>query len=228
VITFGGNAIDFEIMEKHSRNFNAIAFDNDKINIVYIGRGGHDLEFSLDILFGSFAEGLKKDAAVFERVQFWFIGTSYAAPGLGNKTILPIACKHKLEKQVTEITDRASYFETLFLLKKADLLCMLGSTDVSYTASKLFPYILAQKPLLGIFYHTSSVVDIITKTRSGEIVSFDGNHPATYYFRDCEAALKKIIENRGNLVNTDWKAFEPYSAHALTRVQVDFFNHTTS
>jgi len=224
VIPFGGNAIDFEIMNKNIQSFNTIKFDDHKINIVYIGRGGHDLEFSLNILFGSFVKALKQFPEIFENIQFWFIGTSYASPGLGGKTILPIACKHGIEKYVTELTDRVSYFETLFLLKKASILCMLGSIDVSYTASKLFPYILAKKPLLGIFYYTSSVVDIINKTKSGEVISFDNTHPAEYYFKDCETAMKKLIGNINSPLTTDWKEFEHYSAYELTKSQVCFFN----
>lgn len=223
VIPFGGSTIDFEIMNRNIQHFKPVKFIYEKINIVYIGRGGHDLSFAIDILFGAFVKGLKLNPGLFKTIHFWFLGTSYASPGLGTKTISPIAIKYGIEDVVTESTDRVSYFETLFMLKQANVLFMPGSVDKSYTASKLYPYILAKKPLLGIFYFQSSVVEVFNKTRAGEIVCFDEGDSAEKYIDECFVKLEKVISKGEQPVNTDWKAFDEYSAFELTKAQVDFF-----
>jgi len=223
VIPFGGSTIDFEIMNKNVQNFKPVKFTSDKINIVYIGRGGHDLGFAMNILFGTFVQGLKQNPVIFENVHFWFLGTSYASPGLGTRTISPIAVKYGIEEYVTESTDRIAYFETLFLLEKATLLYIPGSVDKSYTASKLYPYILAKRPLLGIFYYKSSVVEVLNKTKAGEIICFDVADKAEIYIDECQVALEKLINKRDQPVNTDWEAFESYSAFELTKAQINFF-----
>ena len=49
---------------------------------------------------------------------------------------------------------------------------IFGSDDPGYTASKIYPYILAEKPLLAIFHEESSVVRILQETNAGTVVTF--------------------------------------------------------
>ncbi len=224
VIPFGASAIDFEVMHRNIQNFHQCEFSKEKINFVYIGRGGHDLRFAINILFEAFKQGLKKNPEIFEKIHFWFIGTSYASAGMGTGTIYPLAVNSGIEEYVTESTDRIPYFETLYLLEQADILCIPGSTDNSYTASKLYPYILAKRPLLGIFYYMSSVVEVFNKTKTGEMISFNEPEHSEKYIDKCYLAMEKLIGQRMHTVNTDWKAVETYSAFELTRAQTTFFD----
>lgn len=228
VIPFGASAYDFEVMQKYVKKVDGVSFHNDKINVVYIGRGGHDLQFALNVLFAAFSKGFQQDVELFSRVHFWFIGTSYAPPGTGSATIKPVAEKWNVGAYVTEITDRMPYFDTLFLLKKANCLFVPGSTDTSYTASKIYPYILAQKPMLGIFYEQSSVVNVVNDTNAGKIIAFNHlKHTTDHYVDLCLTALKEMIEGRqGN--STNLNSFEPYMAKEKAKEQVTFFNKIAS
>lgn len=228
VIPFGGSRIDFEIMHNNIQRFNPSGFRKDKINIVYIGRGGHDLGFAINILFSAFTQGLKQNPAIFEKLHFWFLGTSYAPPGLGTKTIFPLAAKYGIEEYVTESTERVSYFETLFLLEQANILIMPGSVDKSYTASKLYPYILAKRPMLGIFYYKSSVVEVFNRTKAGEIICFNEIDSVEKYTDECNVKLERLIANKDRPEDTDWEAFEKYSAFELTKGQVNYFDRIIS
>ncbi len=228
VIPFAASSADFEIMHQHVRSFEPAAFTKDKTNIVYIGRGGHDLGYAIEILFAAFEKGLKQHLTGFKNVHFWFLGTSYAPKGTGKQTILPVAIKYGLEKYVTESPDRLTYFETLFLLEKADILFVPGSVDKAYTASKLYPYILAKKPLFGIFYHTSSVVEVLKKTKAGDIICFETVEDPEQYIELCLNLLVKLISQKDWQVQTDWEAFESYSAFSLTKAQVNFFEKVLS
>ena len=224
VITFGIADYDIEVMRQFVSNSEKVNFKPDKINIVYAGRGGHDMAFAVQILFGAVAKGLIINKNLFQKIHFWFVGTSYAIAGTGKKTISPIAATFGLSNFVTEITDRLPYFETLFILDKADILLVPGSIDTAYTASKIYPYILLKKKLIAIFYHKSSVVNLLKKLKYGEVIAFDHNEKsAEEYSEECYLGLCKILQSNYNVQYND-TLFEPYKAFTKTKEQVDFFN----
>jgi len=224
VIPFGATDKDFSVMEKYIRSVDKASFRDDRINILYVGRGGFDLKFALEIIFRALAKGLDINPGLFERVHLWFIGTSYAPAGTGQKTIEPLAQAFKVGNYVTEITDRIPYFETLFLLKKAKLLLVPGSIDTTYTASKIYPYIIAQQPLLAVFYKDSSVVQVLQQVRPGSVLAFDHlHHSPEEYVNDCLEKLDTLL-NDDRQISVNMEAFEPYMAKGRTKEQVDFFN----
>lgn len=220
-ITFGAFDIDFQIAEKHHSEL-AVVFDGhkDTLHLIYIGRGGYDMQAATETLFKSFAHGLKVEPDLFERVRFHFIGTSYAPNGQGIKTIAPIANKMSLSFYVTEYTDRIGFYQSLKNLKQANGLIIIGSDDSSYTASKLYPYILAKKPLLAIMNKTSSACDIITTCNAGTLIILDEESSTAY--QKLSSYLKEV--SNGRLPVTNWKAFEAYTSAALTKKQVALFN----
>jgi len=224
VITFGAMPYDFEIMNKYVHGSSKVKLPEGKYNIVYIGRGGHDMRYALEIIFHAFKKGLERGDEKFLQSHLSFIGTSYAAAGDGNKTIEPVAKQVGVEKYVTEITDRIPYFETLFLLKQADMLIVPGSTDTSYTASKIFPYLMVQKPLLAVFYKDSSVVNVLEDLNIGQVVKFDHTLAYDKYVDECYNYLESLMSENKKEEEIDMSIFEKYTARAKTLEQVDFFN----
>ena len=226
-IPFGGASIDFGILEK-TRLINTVySRDDGKINIVYIGRGGHDMATALNAMFWSLKSGLDKEPGLYGRIRMHFIGTSYARDGYGVKTIEPLAKSHGVGDMVNEITDRLPYFEALNLLKQADMLFIPGSQDSQYTASKLYPYILANRPLMAIFHQDSSVVEIIQQTRAGEVVTFNEGIDNMELSQNVSKVFDRMLRQLPFTPGTDWEAFKPYTAREMTRRQTGFFNKVT-
>jgi glycosyltransferase involved in cell wall biosynthesis len=223
VIPFGGASIDFEVLDKVSIPNKIFKLDNEKIHIVYIGRGGHDMQLALGAIFAGLAQGVKENPSLFERLMLYFIGTSYAADGQGSKTVEPVAKRYGVDSQVVEITDRLPYFEAMRVLKDADLLIIPGSTDTNYTASKLYPYILAKRPLIAVFNESSSVVEILKETNTGRFVSFINEDDPLLLGERFLTTLKEELAKLPYVPDTNWDAFEPYSAREATRKQVLFF-----
>jgi hypothetical protein len=183
------------------------------------------MRFALEIIFCAYSLGLRSDPTLFSRIHFWFIGTSYAKAGTGRQTILPIAEKYEVASHVTEMPDRIPYFETLFLLNKASVLLVPGSTDTHYTASKIYPYILAEKPLLAVFNRQSSVLQVLRDIRYGRTVAFDNvEEDRDVYVKECLAHLRMLLLDNEERAGFDKAAFEPYTAKAMTAKQVEFFN----
>ena len=123
------------------------------------------------------AKGGKLKAEM-EGLRLHFIGTSYAAAGCGAKTIEPLATEYGLEDIVAEHPDRIPYFEALRCLLDADALIVPGSDDPGYTASKIYPYLLAGKPLLAVFHEASSVVGLIRNVGGGSVIPFASGETA--------------------------------------------------
>ncbi|MFB9054531.1 hypothetical protein ACFFVB_15685 [Formosa undariae] len=218
VLTFGAAEKDFDILPELNLPKN-IKLDPEKLNFVYVGRGGSDMQISLNLLFTSFKEGLDTNSD-FNRCKFWFIGTSYAPDGEGAKTIKPLADKIGVGDYVEEITDRKPYFEVLNLLKSSDAIIIPGSEDQNYTASKLYPNILAKKPLLCVFHSNSSVVSNVRILNAGKLVLFN----ETDAKEQCASALQELVNTLPYTPNTNWEAFKPFTAQAMTKQQTDFFN----
>ncbi len=224
VIPFGGAKVDFDIVGKSDLPNRLFTKGDGKIYFAYIGRGGHDMNLALHAIFGALKKGLDQNEELFSKIRMFFVGTSYAADGKGLKTIEPIAAQYGVENQVTEITDRLPYFEALKVLKDSDILIIPGSTDTNYTASKLYPYILAQKPLIAVFNENSSVVEILGKTRAGVCATFSNDEPADKISDHVLTVYNDFLTKIPFTPDTNWDEFEPYSAREATRRQVEFFN----
>jgi glycosyltransferase involved in cell wall biosynthesis len=224
VIPFGASAHDFEVMRQYITHVDRVVLKKDKINLVYIGRGGHDMRTALEIIFKAFNKGLSELPQLFSKMHFWFIGTSYAPAGQGNKTIEPIAVQYAVADYITEITDRIPYFDTVYLLDKADILIIPGSTDEGYTASKIFPYLLAKKQLLAVFNSASSVVKLLKDLAFNTVVTFNNTEPLDDAIEDCYLHLQAMLSHIDDPVLPEQTAFEPFLAGSRTKEQVDFFN----
>lgn len=224
VIPFGYSIIDFEVMRK-SFHQPEVKIPGGKINIVYIGRGGHDMKLAVTCFFTALNNLVRKDPSVADKLHCWFIGTSYAMKGKGGKTIKPIADDIGVGELVTEITDRVAFFETLYQLDHADAFFVPGSIDTSYTASKIYQYVLSEKPLLAIFYKGSSVISILEKASTGTVVTFDESLQYTDdMIKQCEDFLTRLLNHETVAVKYNRANFAEYSAEAMAKKQVDFFD----
>jgi hypothetical protein len=226
-LPFAASESDFSFLL--SSNVRQTAFDpNDgKQHWVYVGRGGPDMALPIKALFHALNRVLSERPELRNCLIVHFIGTTYAPKGRGVKTVEPLAIEAGLTDIVSQITDRIPYFEALKCLVDADALFVPGSDDPGYTASKIYPYILAKKPLLAIFHAESSIVEILRKTKAGTLVAF--------HTGDTAEAISERILATGWLVApearrpiTDWTEFKPYTAREMTRVLCEVFDKASS
>ncbi len=220
IIPFGAFEKDFEIARKNIEKCKpAISFQPEKINLVYVGRGGSDVQFSIELLFSAIKEALESDNKLFSSFHFYFIGTSYAPKELAKPTIFPIAEKYGIEKQVTEITDRIGFYSTINTLLAADVLFLPGSNDPEYSASKIYPYLLAKKPLLAITNPASPTVKILEEYGVKNVFTDE----KTTAFQ-LAGFLKNLAS--GNLKNPEYNqaAIKKYDAKSMTLNQCLLFD----
>ncbi|MDF1734035.1 MAG: glycosyltransferase [Minwuia sp.] len=181
-----------------------------QVVVRYVGRGGPDMAKALTILF----RALRRET--FSRLRFEFYGTSYARAGHGVRTILPVAVQEGVADQVREIPDRLPYFVSLRHLLDADALVIIGSDDAAYTASKVYPYALAGRPLLSIFHESSTAAEFVRNTNAGTVATF-GTGDDRENAVDCAyRALSAMVLDPPTVV-LDQQAFAPFTAEMMTR-----------
>jgi hypothetical protein len=218
VITFGHFEPDMAIAKANDHRFPKLLDPHFK-NMVYIGRGGVDMQRAIEPLFAF----LKREAVRFKGLRLYFIGTSYAPAGEGKPSIRPLAEAYGIGDQVVEITDRISYYHALATLQQADALFIPGSDDPAYTASKIYPYLMTRRPLLTVFNPASSVIKIMRAFGAAHVYDYN-----TVTNADIGRFLNGVIGNSIMADTCDREAIAQYSAGSLTAEQVELFNRVLS
>lgn len=188
----------------------------------YVGRGGDDLALSATAFFDAWRLAIDRGLLGADAVRFEAIGTSYDPSPVVAQTIAPHAQAAGLTAQVMEQTSRVGYSEMLTLLAQSDALVVFGSDDPAYTASKIYPYLLADKPLLAIFRQESSVVGLLKAVGGGTCVSFGAATNPNALAQD----IVKLWFSNGDSpprLTLDADAFEPFTAASQARRLTDWF-----
>lgn len=223
-LPFGASSADFEVSVRGGRPNRIFDPDDGLCHAVYAGRLGTDMRLVCRAICEALAAGLRENPDLFRRVRLHLVGTSYALGSEARPTLLPIAQAMGLADFVSEHPQRLPYLEVLRLLKAADFLLVPGSDDPAYTASKLYPYILARKPLLAVFHRSSSVVEIVRTTEAGEVVAFDSGDSSDDIAIRLQPALRNLLQRLPFEPQTNLAAFEPYTAREMTRRQCELFD----
>jgi len=220
VITFGAFKNDLEIVNNNLHNI-PIAFIKEEhlLHIVYLGVLGSFMKGALRLIFSCFKKALKDNYKFYSIFRFHFIGTSYAPAGSGKKTALPLAQEEGVSDFVDEQTDRVSFYSGLASLEATDGLLVPGTDDAGYTASKLYPYIMARKPLLGVFHQQSNAIGILKKCNAGQTITLNESFDTAY--NKFTAFLSQIYNKV--IPETDWIHFEEYTAERMAEKQVLLF-----
>ncbi|MFI5357306.1 MAG: glycosyltransferase [Opitutales bacterium] len=159
-LPFGTSSLDLEIARDHRVKSSLVPFGDGHVHHVYAGRCGPDMTTAMTALLRGFRLFLKSHPDEAARHRFHFIGTDYAPPPLGREWAVPVAVQENVRPYVFEHRYRVPYFDALHYLTQADALVVVGSNDPTYSPSKIFPYLLARRPLVAIVHERSLLVAV--------------------------------------------------------------------
>ena len=181
----------------------------------------------MSALFRAFKSYLNTHPEIAAKTRFHFIGTDYAPPPLGRLWAMPVAQAEGIEAYVQEHCYRVPYFDALYYLRNADALTAIGSNDPTYAASKIFPYILARRPMLLIFHRNSLVLDFAQQASVGLRFSFSGPEDIVPL---AEEVHRRWFVEGGRQVYTpfDETAFAPFTATMLTATLAAVFDRAVA
>ncbi|HUL53873.1 MAG TPA: hypothetical protein VLT83_10750 [Opitutaceae bacterium] len=225
-IRFGVSAADFDHVRRHPPAGARLDRRAGMIHLLYTGAAGPILPHALNTLFDGFARYRAVQPERAARFRFHFVGTSYVAPGHGVPSILPVAERFGLTASVEEVPHRIGHLESLALLLQADALLLLGSSDPAYSPSKLYPYFLSGKPILGVVRADSHLEQLLQELSCAWLVTFfptgageaAGARLAAFFDQALAGFPADALPARNEA------AFRrDYLAEPLTEAQCDFF-----
>lgn len=222
VITFGLSEMDVSIaksMEK-TENTNKIIRPG-FFNIIYAGVCVKHMQESIERFLIAVQKGYQNSHSLFCHLRISFIGTSYD-PNSPKKLIQPIADYLGLQTLVYEQTERVSFYEVMQLIENADALFIPGTDDPGYTASKLYPYLMAEKPIISIFHEESSVGLILKKCL--DVDSFNLNEIKNIQVDRICQLLEKWLRYGVIKPKLNFEEFSQYMASSMTKKQTEVFD----
>ena len=216
-IPYGFEASDFDALRERHRPHGYWNAADGNLHLVYVGAMLPNGYETLRAILGA-VKLLRERAPSFgERIRLHFFGTTYD-PTAEQGLVEPVARAMGLGDVVEERPRRIPYLDALNVLCSADGILGMGSTEAHYTASKIFPCILARRPLLAVYHASSSVCDIVTRARAGALVTYDDRARAESRIETIAEALLGLHSPGGyDPACVRWDVFEEYSAASMTR-----------
>ena len=226
LLPFGASPLDLTTAAQQGPSKPLIDFTDGHIHHVYTGRLGPDMTPALTVILRAFRRFLDHDPAGAKRLRFHFIGTGYAPAPLGREWAMPIAQAEGVADFVREHCYRISYFDALHYLLNASALMIVGSTDPTYSASKLFPYVLARRPLLLVFPEKSLILQFAEKLGAGQRGAFAESGDLT---PAVDAVYQRWFVDGGYRSGTEFDEakFLPFTAASLTGQLAEIFDAAT-
>jgi hypothetical protein len=231
VIPLGFEAADFEAVG--ARRPAAAGFDasDGLVHLCYVGTLLPTGLETLRLLLSGLARARRDDPVAAGRVRVHFFGTSNQSSSTAYR-VLPCARECGVADAVTESPGRLDYLDALSVLTSASAILLLGSSERHYTASKLYPALLAKRPILALFHEASSVVSILRDAGSEptlRVVSYDDRPATDERIGEVACHLRALAANsayRGTDVSLD--RVSNVSARALARQLAGLFDRVAA
>ena len=181
---------------------------------------------TLRALFAAVAAERTRNADV-ARLRLHFFGTSNLRSADAPMRVMPIATELGLADIVSEHAPRLDYFDALGVLRDSSAVLLLGSHERHYTPSKVFPALVAERPVLALMHEASNASDLlgrIGRPPTVRLVTY-GDAGVAARVKDIGVEVAALAANPrfvADAINPD--VLEPTSACALAGRLADLLN----
>jgi hypothetical protein len=218
-IPLGGDAADFDYLRCHPRANPFFEPKDGNVHLCYVGT-------LLPLGFETLRAVLKAARMLREsrpqsycRLRMHFFGTSNQRVETAPERVLPVAEELGVLDCVSERAPRIDYLQALQVQQEASAILLMGSSERHYTASKLYPALLAQRPLLAIYHEASSVVEVLqsaARSSSVRVITYNDKLRA-------ESRVENIFQQLASLItepiytpaDINFTGVQQYSAQRL-------------
>lgn len=215
-IPIGGDPDDFEALRASRPTEARHPLDPSKLNLCYVGtfmpRSGPLMEVMLKAA-GLLAE---RRPDLGERLVLNFVGTSNQPDATGPGPVTTMAERLALSHLVRETPARVPYLQALTLLARADGLMLVGSDEPHYTASKIYPNLMAARPYVSIFHGASSAHRILSAAGGGHCYSFDNVAHLDRLVPHVAEGLETVLERPDSVGRPDPEAYAEFTADGVS------------
>lgn len=214
-LPFGAEPADFEFLRAHPRANPCFDRGDGLLHLVYAGACIAAMLPALRCLFGGLRLLREQNPKLAAKMRLHFVGTSYAS-GRAAKRAEPVAAEFGVDDLADEITSRVSYLDAMQILLDATGLLIIGTNEAHYTASKIYPYALAGKPLFAILHEDSSAVESLAALTPARILTFSEARPAENQTAEAAEILAAITSVGAAYVSPPADISE-HTARAMTK-----------
>jgi hypothetical protein len=217
-IPLGGEPADFELLRTRPRRNAFFDPDDGNVHLCYVGTLLPMGFETLRAFFVAVARLRDRDPDLYSRLRIRFFGTSNQTVADAAQRALPIAEELGIGGCVTEVAPRLDYLDALQVQVQASAILLMGSSEPHYTASKLYPALLAERPILAIYHEASTVVEILRSVAksTAHVVLYGDRNRAESRVDAIHGELKQLLIRpvyEDNRVVTD--AVRNYTANSL-------------
>jgi hypothetical protein len=202
-----------------------------QIHLLNTGASGPILPEAATALFEALRQYRELQPARCARLRLHFIGTSYAAEGRGVPTVLPVAVRCGVADLVREVPHRIGLLAAMRLQLDTDALLLLGSRELAYSPSKLYPYYLAQRPMLALVFADSVLARLLDELACASVVPIDASAGPADAVRSIHGFFDQLCAGSAPdpLPRRDERAFDArFLADELTRQQCRLFDRAVA
>jgi glycosyltransferase involved in cell wall biosynthesis len=227
-IPIGVEPSDFERVAAGARTTRP--FDNAD-GLVHVCSVGTILPMGMDVVgavLNALADLRRRRPHVAGRLRLHFFGTSNERSAAPADRVRPLATAAGVGDLVTEHAARVDYLEAVRIQQDAQALLLVGSTEPHYTASRLYPALVAGRPLLAVYHDASSVVEILrreTRPPTVRVISFTDCEPVGAKLKEIAAGLQALGESPlYAAADVSERAIAEFSARTLAGRLADVLN----
>ncbi|PTY04672.1 hypothetical protein DB347_18340 [Opitutaceae bacterium EW11] len=229
VLHFGASERDLEIARAQDASAERApdSASGPAVRFVYTGAAGPITPHAVSLLFEAARQFRATEPAAASRLRFEFLGTSYAPRDLARPSILPLAEKAGIADLVTEYPARLGHLETLRVQADADVLLLLGSSDLAYSPSKIYPYYLSGRPILALVFRNSCLETILRELNCSYLVTFENSADSSSTVQLLHAFFRATLAGTAASllpVRNDDLFRREYLARTLTAKQAALFD----
>lgn len=200
----------------------------DQPAISYIGRVGEDMVKLLRVVFAAYSGWRRLRSTGTRAIRWIFTGTSYAANAAGHGTAARVAAEFGLADLVSEDRARVSYLDSLARQQASPANLILGSDDLGYFPSKVWPLLASGRPWLACAWQRSVLSESLKPhAASGVLLTIDPERVA----RDQETLLFDWFDRVASGAATppvSCPTLREFHADRMARAHAEIFDAVTS
>ncbi len=195
-IPIGGEPSDFERVQQSVTN----PYFNPADGLFHLCYVGTILPLGIEMLralLQAIAALREERPGLYSKLRVHFFGTSNERRQDPPARVLGHARELGVEEVVTEHPMRIDYAHAMRVQLDASAILLMGSTEPHYTASKLYPALLARRPLLAGYHSKSTVSNILQNVSSPNVclVRFDEKNPPASFVPELKRSLMQLMDN---------------------------------
>lgn len=223
-IPIGGDPEDFQTLRKSVDRDELGLFAPGGVTLCYVGTFMPRTEPLMRVFLKAFARARELHPQLFSNVRLLFVGTSNQPNDTSTYRVRPLAQELGVSDSVLEVPQRLAYLDAIGVLARSDGIILIGSDEPHYTASKIYPGLMAGRPFISLFHRNSSSHAILTEAGGGLVHAFADEVELAALEGELAQSLTTLVERGSELGLPDPAAYAPYEARAVAGQFAEIFD----